>query len=74
MTRTNALKWVATTFTLSGALSVSLSWEPYNMILLNIGSLLFLIWGYLIKDKAIVAVNVGLLAIYVYGLAIRFAI
>ena len=74
MTRTNVLKWVATTFTLSGALSVSLSWEPYNMILLNIGSLLFLIWGYLIKDKAIVAVNVGLLAIYVYGLAIRFAI
>jgi hypothetical protein len=74
MTRTNILKWVATAFTLSGALSVSLSWEPYNMILLNIGSALFLIWGYLIKDKAIISVNVGLLAIYVYGLAIRFAI
>ena len=74
MTRTNIIKWVATAFTLGGALSVSLSWEPYNMILLNIGSTLFLIWGYLIKDKAIVAVNVGLLAIYVYGLAIRFAI
>jgi hypothetical protein len=74
MTRTNILKWVATAFTLSGALSVSLSWEPYNMILLNIGSALFLVWGYLIKDKAIISVNVGLLAIYVYGLAIRFAI
>jgi hypothetical protein len=74
MTRTNILKWVATAFTLSGALSVSLSWEPYNMILLNIGSALFLVWGYLIKDKAIISVNVGLLAIYVYGLAIRFVI
>jgi hypothetical protein len=74
MTKTNILKWIATTFTLSGALSVSLSWEPYSMILLNIGSTLFLIWGFLIRDKAIIAVNVGLLSIYIYGLYIRFFI
>lgn len=74
MTRTNILKWVATVFVLVGALSVSLSWEPYNMIVLNIGAILFLIWGYLIRDRAIIAVNVGLLGIYVYGLIIRFAI
>jgi hypothetical protein len=71
MTKTNILKWIATTFTLSGALSVSLSWEPYSMILLNIGSTLFLIWGFLIRDKAIIAVNVGLLSIYIYGLYIK---
>ena len=74
MTRTNILKWVATIFVLAGALAVSLSWEPYNMILLNIGSTLFLVWGYLIRDRAIIAVNVGLLSIYAYGLIIRFAI
>ena len=73
MSRINLIKWVATTFTLSGAVSVSMGWEPYNMILLNTGAGLFLVWGCMIHDKAIIAVNSGLILIYVYGLVTRFA-
>jgi hypothetical protein len=45
--------------------------DPLNIWLLNTGALLFLIWGFLIKEKAMIAVNFGLLAIYVFGLIYR---
>jgi hypothetical protein len=64
-------KWVATAITLSGALFTSLGIDPLNIILLNIGSFLFLIWGFMIKDKAMISVNSGLLFIYFFGLVLR---
>lgn len=67
----NIFKWVATAVTLAGALCTALTIDPLNIILLNIGSALFLVWGVLIKDKAMILVNSGLLAIYVVGMAIR---
>ena len=57
--------------TLSGALATALQYDPLNIYLLNAGSLLFLYWAYLIRDKAMVTVNLGLLSIYAVGLAIR---
>lgn len=71
MSRTNVLKWVATLITLGGALATALMIDPLNIWLLNTGALLFLIWGFLIKEKAMIAVNFGLLAIYVFGLIYR---
>ena len=71
MSRTNLLKWVATLITLGGALATALMIDPFNIWLLNTGALLFLIWGFLIKEKAMIAVNFGLLAIYVFGLIYR---
>jgi hypothetical protein len=65
------LKWVATAITLAGALFTSLGIDPLNIILLNIGSFLFLIWGFCIKDKAMISVNAGLLFIYFFGLVLR---
>ena len=67
----NAFKWVATFVTLAGALATALAMDPLNVILLNVGSALFLVWGVLIKEKAIILVNLGLLAIYGFGIAIR---
>ena len=64
-------KWVATVITLFGALFTSLGIDPLNIILLNIGSFLFLMWGILIKDKAMMSVNGGLLLIYFFGLILR---
>lgn len=66
-----ACKWVATVITLFGALFTSLGIDPLNIILLNIGSFLFLIWGIMIKDKAMMSVNSGLLFIYFFGLILR---
>jgi len=71
LSKVNILKWVATFVTLGGALTTALMIDPLNIWLLNSGALLFLIWGFLIKEKAMIAVNFGLLAIYVFGLIYR---
>lgn len=65
------LKWVATVITLLGSLCVALSIDPLNVILLNIGAAMFIVWGFRIKENAIVVVNTGLLAIYIFGLMLR---
>ena len=65
------VKWVATVITLGGALATALMYDPLNIYLLNLGAILFLWWGFLIKDKAMITVNAGLLTIYVIGLVIR---
>jgi hypothetical protein len=70
MKKIDALKWVATLITLCGAIATALRIDPLNLYLFNTGSALFLLWGYLIKDKAMVTVNLGLLLIYMYGVII----
>ena len=65
------IKWVATAITLGGALATALMYDPLNVYLLNLGALLFFIWGYIIKEKAMMAVNAGLLLIYMIGLGVR---
>jgi hypothetical protein len=61
-------KWVATTVTLIGALLASVNIYPLSAIVLNSGAFLFLIWAVLIRDRAMITVNAGLLAIYTVGL------
>ena len=65
------IKWVATAVTLVGALATALMYDPLNIYLLNLGAVLFLIWGYMIKDKAMITVNAGLLFIYIIGIMVR---
>jgi hypothetical protein len=65
------IKWVATVITISGALCTALMIDPLNIILLNIGSFLFLIWGIMIRDRAMMTVNSGLLFIYFVGMIVR---
>jgi len=48
-----------------------LMYDPLNIYLLNLGAFLFLIWGYMIKDKAMITVNAGLLFIYIIGIMVR---
>jgi hypothetical protein len=67
----NVIKWVATVITLLGSLCVALSIDPLNVILLNIGAALFIIWGIRIRENAIVTVNFGILMIYMFGLLLR---
>lgn len=67
----NVLKWVATIITIAGAIATALMFDPLNIWLLNLGAFLFLIWGFLIKEKAMIAVNAGLLLVYVGGIFYR---
>ena len=65
---TRYLKWSGTWVTLAGALCTSLRVDPLNVYLLNLGSLLFVIWAVRIRERAMITVNVGLLSIYALGL------
>ena len=65
------IKWTATTVTLSGAVLASLNIYPACAVVLNLGSFLFLIWSILIRDRAMITVNAGLLTIYTVGLLIK---
>jgi len=62
------LKWSACVVTLAGALCTGLRIDPANIYLLNAGAVLYLTWGYRIREWNLVAINSGLLIIYLYGL------
>jgi hypothetical protein len=64
-------KWSATVVVLLGAVLASVGIYPYSAIVLNAGSLLFLIWAIMIRDRAMITVNLGLLMIYSVGLTIK---
>jgi hypothetical protein len=71
MNKVVVIKWIATVITLLGALTTSLSIDPLNIYLLNVGSFLFLIWAFMIRCKAMITVNAGLLLIYIMGIILR---
>lgn len=64
----NFLKWTATVITLLGALFTSLQIMPLNIYLLNVASIFWLIWAIRINEKSLIAVNLGMLAVYAIGL------
>jgi len=65
------VKHLALVSTLSGALATALAYDPLNIVLLNLGALLYLYWSLKVKDWNLVAVNGGLLLIYIVGAVIR---
>lgn len=65
------LSWAGCTSTLLGAVCTSLGWDPENIILLNAGALLYLVWSLRVREWSLVMVNGGLLAIYVFGALLR---
>ena len=64
-------KHLALISTLAGAAATALAWDPLNIALLNLGSILYLYWSLTVKDWNLVAVNAGLLTIYAVGAIIR---
>jgi hypothetical protein len=65
------LKWLATVVTVAGAVAVTHNLDPLNIYLLNLASILWIVWGLRIREWSIVVVNASLMAIYIYGLIIR---
>jgi hypothetical protein len=66
------LKWTACAVTLAGALATSLQLDPLNILLLNSGAVLYLIWSLRIREWSLVTINAGLLTIYLYGAILRW--
>lgn len=67
----NIAKHLALFCTLVGALFTTLAWDPFNILFLNLGAVLYLYWSLAVRDWNLVAVNAGLLTIYVIGAIIR---
>lgn len=65
------LKWLATVVTIAGALTVSYNIDPLNIYLLNLACVVWIAWGWRIREWSIVTVNVSLLLIYAWGLVLR---
>jgi len=68
----NILKWSALVLTLVGATCTSMKLDPINVYLLNLGSIVYLVWSWRIREWSLVLVNIGLLAIYLPGAVLRF--
>jgi len=61
------LKWTACVVTVSGAMLTALNVYPANIALLNLGSILYLVWAVRIKEWNLIVVNAVLLLIYIMG-------
>lgn len=68
----SACKWIGTAATIVGALATAAGFDPFNVIAFNIGSAFWLLAAIRMKDAALMAVNAGLLGIYVLGAIVRF--
>ncbi len=62
------LKWVACIVTLTGAVLTSLNIHPENIYLLNLGAILYFVWGYRIREMNLVVINAGFIIIYAIGI------
>ena len=65
------LKWLATLFTVAGAIFVTLNIDFYDVVSLKVGSVLWIIWALRIREWSIVTVNAVMIAIYGYGIIAR---
>ncbi len=68
---TEILKWVGTALTIAGAIATSLALDPLNVYLFNAGALTWLAAAIRMKEKSLIAVNAGLLAVYIFGVIYR---
>ncbi len=68
---TEILKWVGTALTIAGASATSLALDPLNVYLFNAGALTWLAAAIRMKEKSLIVVNAGLLAVYVFGVIYR---
>ncbi len=68
---TEILKWVGTALTIAGAIATSLALDPLNVYLFNAGALTWLAAAIRMKEKSLIVVNAGLLAVYIFGVIYR---
>ena len=70
-TTNKILGWVGCFFVCVGAIAVALEIDPLNIYTLNVGALIYAIWGWRTKQWNQVAVNIFLILVYSFGLIWR---
>ena len=68
---TEFLKWLGTALTIAGAVTTSLAIDPLNVYLFNAGAATWLLAAIRMKEKSLIVVNAGLLAVYLFGIFYR---
>jgi len=68
---TEFLKWLGTALTIAGAVATSLAMDPLNVYLFNAGAITWLAAAIRMKEKSLIVVNAGLLAVYIFGVIYR---
>ena len=72
MNHSPVLQWTATAVTLLGAMLTAAALDPWNVLCLNAGSLLWLVWAWRVRSSSLIVVNAGLVIIYLAGLVRAF--
>jgi hypothetical protein len=67
----NMIGWFGCIVVCVGALAVALNIDPLNVYALNLGALIYAIWGYRTKQWNQVAVNAFLISVYTFGAIYR---
>ena len=70
---TECLKWLGTALTIAGAVATALAIDPLNVYLFNTGAVTWLWAAIRMKEKSLIVVNAGLLAVYMFGVFYRIA-
>jgi hypothetical protein len=68
---TEVLKWLGTALTIAGAVATALAIDPLNVYLFNAGALTWLVAAIRMREKSLIVVNAGLLAVYLFGIFYR---
>ena len=67
------IKWTALVVTIAGAVCNAYLIAPLNVILGNIGAILYMIWAIRTRDWNIALVNAAMFLIYASGLLIVYS-
>ena len=65
------LKWTATVLTVVGAVAVTLDVAWWDVTVLTVASIVWIVWSFRIQEWSLVTVNVFMITIYGYGIIDR---
>lgn len=65
------LKWTATVLTVIGAVAVTLDVAWWDVTVLTVASVVWIVWSLRIREWSLVTVNVFMITIYGYGVIDR---
>lgn len=65
------LEWSATSIIVAAAIATALAYDPLNIFLFNLGSVLWLVWAVRVKRTSMIVLNIVMILVYVYGSIIR---
>ena len=66
----NVQKWTGCALVVAGAILTALNIYPLNIIILNSGTIIYMIWSWRVKEMSVFVVNVSLTLIYTLGIVL----